>query len=73
MPLPNDGITPDRFELWARFVSGAVVGALAAAGLIIGAQLSVPVSVLAVAAGALVFGLLACRYGDRFWRWIRWL
>jgi len=28
MPLPNDGIQPDRFELRVRFIFGALAGAL---------------------------------------------
>jgi hypothetical protein len=67
--LPNDGIAPDRFELRVRFGSGAVAGALLVTVWMADVSRgSAWVLVMSAAAGALVGGLLARHYGDRFWR-----
>jgi len=71
--LPNDGVPPDRFELRVRFVCGALLGAF------LGLQLDPATPAMlavSVGAGALVGGLLARHFGDRFWerflRSLRW-
>jgi hypothetical protein len=73
--LPNDGVPPDRFELRVRFVFGALLGALVGLRLA-PATFSIPVVAIAAGAGAVLGGLLARHFGDRFWerfvRSLRW-
>jgi hypothetical protein len=69
MPLSNDGIAPDRFELWVRFICGALFGGLVGLSAV---RTSSPKELAIVAIlGALACGLLARHSGDRFWMWLR--
>lgn len=73
MPLPNDGIPPDRFELSLRFIFGALTGGVIA-GVTLAqlSRISMGIGATGTVAGALIGGLLARHYGDRFWRALRW-
>jgi len=71
--LPNDGIAPGRFELWLRFIFGALAGGvIAGVTLAKVSQVSMVVGATGTVAGALISGLLARHYGDSFWRELLW-
>ena len=76
MALPNDGVPPDRFELRVRFVCGGLLGGLLGLRLASLDTTSPAMLAVAVGAGAIVGGLLARHFGDRFWhtflRLLRW-
>ena len=72
MPVHNDGIAPDRLELRVRFACGALFGALTVGGTLLEVQVpSRAALALGTGAGALVFGLLARQFGNRFWLGLR--
>ena len=73
----DDRPNPDAFEKCVRFACGFGLGALIAAGSILTNLATFTVTSVAVAAFvAVVFGFLAMRFGDGFWRclseWSRW-
>ena len=58
----------DREEFWIRFVFGAVVGTILALCLLSYIGWLPPTVWLFVPAGALLLGLAAGLWGDRFWQ-----
>lgn len=71
-PERNDAITPDRTELWIRFVLGAVIGTVAGLRLTTWLEVSSVVGSVAMVLGTgLHAGTLAWWKGDRFWRSLR--
>ena len=73
MALPDDGIPPSRLQLWLRFIFGALTGGvIAGVTLAQFSRISMVAGVTATVAAALIGGLSARHYGDRFWRELRW-
>jgi hypothetical protein len=63
---------PDQLERRIRFGCGSVVGAVLGFVWALWELEEIRLS-LAIGAGtALLSGVLATRYGDRFWYWLRW-
>jgi len=71
----DDGIAPDRFELWIRFGFGALFGAFMAGAWFVAFGPWKPLTGALITGGAaLLGGLLARSFGDRFWYSLRsWL
>jgi len=71
----DDGIAPDRFELWIRFGFGALFGAfMAGAWFVAFGPWKLLTGGLITGGAALLGGLLARSFGDRFWYSLRsWL
>ncbi len=67
MPLPSDGIQPDRFELRLRFIFGALAGVAVGCGFLPDWPPSA-IGIALIGLGAVAGGLLARHFGDRFWR-----
>ena len=73
----DDSPKPDAFEKRLRFVCGFLFGG-AISFLVIAQEVTDFTGVFwpSVAAAAIIFGILAMRYGDRFWRnigdWLHW-
>ena len=61
---------PDRTEMVARFGCGALTGIVLVLGLgLISTSTSFGALFVSIALPALLCGLLAVRFGDKFWRW----
>lgn len=67
---------PDTPEKIIRFVCGALFGFVLISGFFYFGISTFSLSLVAGVAGAIIFGILAVRYGDRFWErlavWIPW-
>lgn len=57
----------DRFEFWVRFAFGAVFGPTLAVLLCCSAFPELALTWLVALLAAVIFGLLAAVWGDRFW------
>ena len=63
---------PDYFTIGVRFVCGALIGMILGFGAVASVN-ELPLFVGSIAAGTLVGGFLAARYGRRFLGWLRHL
>ena len=60
----------DRFEFWVRFSCGAVFGSLLGFALWLNLLTPVILEWAVIPLAAVVFGLAAAWWGDRFWHFI---